>query len=62
MNELLKKWKNLKIENLDNESELKRRLKVYCLKEYEEDAIIDDKHLLMEFKNLKDNNRLSQLF
>jgi hypothetical protein len=62
MNKLLEKWKNLEIKNFDNNSELKRRLEVHCLNEYEENAIIDDEHLLMEFNYLKDSNLLSKLF
>lgn len=62
MNENLKNWNNLEIENLNNHPELKRRLKVYCISEYMENAIIDDKHLLMEFKDLRDDNRLTLLF
>jgi len=61
MSDLLKKWKKLKIENFDKESELKRRLKVYCISQYEEDVIVDDKHLLMEFQYLRDNNQLNLL-
>jgi len=62
MNELLKTWKNLEIENFDLCPELKRRLILYCLNEYEEDAILDDVHLLAEFRYLKDNSQLSYLF
>jgi hypothetical protein len=46
MNELLNRWQNLEIENFDNHPELKRRLTVHCISEYQEDALTDDAHLL----------------
>lgn len=61
MNELIEEWKNLEIINFDNHPELKRRLTVYCLAIYEEDTILDIKHLMSEFKYLKKHNKLQYL-
>ena len=57
----LQDLENLTIENFDNHPELKRRLIVYCIATYQEDAIIDDYHLLMEFNYLKLNKKLYEL-
>jgi len=58
----LKELKQLEIENFDKHTDLKRRLISYIKIQYEGDAIIDEKHLLMEFKSLKNSNKLSELF
>ncbi|MGY0391738.1 hypothetical protein ACW5R3_04130 [Bizionia sp. KMM 8389] len=62
MNEKQKEWANLEIKSFDKHQDLKRRLALYILSEYEENAIIDDAHLLTEFRYLKDNNQLNYLF
>ena len=41
---------------------LRKMLVNYCLRMYEEDAIIDDEHLLMEYKLLIRDNNLNALF
>lgn len=58
----LQEIKNLVIDNFENHPELKRRLEIYISTTYQENAIFDDKHLLMEFNYLRDNNMLIELF
>jgi hypothetical protein len=58
----LKELKSLKIESLENHPDLRRRLKNYILINYESDAIVDENHLIMEFKLLKQNSKLSELY
>ena len=58
----VEKLDQLEIKNLDNHPDLKRRLIVYVLSEYESDAILDDKHLLLEFKRLKKSENLEVLW
>lgn len=41
---------------------LRRLLVNYCIRIYEEDAIIDDWHLIQEYFLLKKNNELHLLF
>lgn len=41
---------------------LRRMLVNYCIRTYEEDAIIDDWHLIQEYNLLKSNNELQFLF
>lgn len=41
---------------------LKKMLVNYCLRMYEENAILDDVHLLMEYKLLIRDNNLNALF
>lgn len=58
----LEELKQLEIENFDNHPDLKRRIEVYVLSKYESDAILDDKHLLLEFKLLKKTKNLEVLW
>lgn len=41
---------------------LKGLLANYCLRQYEDNAIIDDEHLLVEYNWLLNNNQLHVLF
>lgn len=41
---------------------LRKMLVNYCLRMYEEDAILDDEHLLMEYRLLITDNNLNALF
>ncbi|MEO8516631.1 MAG: hypothetical protein ABI426_07805 [Flavobacterium sp.] len=41
---------------------LRRMLVNYCIRIYEENAILDDEHLLQEYNHLKKNNELHFLF
>lgn len=41
---------------------LRRMLVNYCIRIYEEDAILDDWHLIQEYNLLKKNNELHFLF
>ena len=50
------------IKNLDNNPILRALLKAYCLMQYEENAITDEEHLMMEYNFLKENNKLDELF
>ncbi|TXD53652.1 hypothetical protein [Polaribacter sp. IC063] len=58
----VKKYEELEVENFDKHPDLKRRLKVYVLSEYESDVILDDKHLLLEFELLKKSKNLEVLW
>jgi len=49
------------ITNLDFTPHLKNLLTEYCLMHYEEYAIIDDHHLLMELNRLVRENKLLEL-
>ncbi len=50
------------IKDLSRNPILKAQLTRYCLFEYEEDAIIDDEHLMMEYNKLKSDNELEKLY
>ena len=50
------------IKNLDNNPKLKSLIIEYCLMQYEENAIIDEEHLLKEYNYLRDNNKLHEIF
>lgn len=54
--------KNEEITDFENNPVLKKLLVDYCIMQYEENAIIDDDHLIMEFKLLKNENKLNDLF
>ena len=41
---------------------LKQLLVNYILREYEEDSIIDENHLMMEYNRLRDSNQLDMIF
>jgi hypothetical protein len=50
------------ITNFDNNPILKQLLVNYILREYEEDSIIDENHLMMEYNRLRDSNQLDMIF
>lgn len=50
------------ITNLNHSPILKSLLVNYVLTNYEENAIVDDDHLMMEYKLLKRSNQLHLLF
>jgi hypothetical protein len=54
--------KNEEITGFENNPVLKKLIINYCLMQYEENAIIDDDHLIMEFRLLQKENRLHELF
>ena len=53
---------NEEITDFDNNPILRILLVEYCLMQYEENAILDDEHLLMEYKLLISENRLNDIF
>ncbi len=50
------------ITNLEFTPLLKQLLISYCLRHYEESAILDEYHLLMEHERLVRENKLNELF
>ena len=54
--------KNEEITSFEINPALKKLIIDYCIIQYEENAIIDDDHLMMEFKLLKNENKLNDLF
>jgi hypothetical protein len=52
----------MELQNFESNPILRQLLANYCLTHYEENAIIDDKHLLMEYRLLERNNELHLLF
>lgn len=52
----------MEIKNFEYNPILKEMLINYCYRIYQEDAIIDDEHLLMEYNLLLDDNKLNLLF
>ncbi|RZJ36391.1 MAG: hypothetical protein EOO51_01255 [Flavobacterium sp.] len=50
------------INDLTRNPLLRELLTKYCLAEYEDAAIIDDDHLMMEYNKLKNDNELHKLF
>lgn len=54
--------KEFTITDLDHSPLLKKLLITYCVITYEENAILDDYHLLMEYNLLKKNNETHFLF
>lgn len=50
------------IKDLNRNPLLKQLLANYCLMVYEENAIIDDEHLLKEYRWLVSNNKLDEIF
>ena len=52
----------MEITDLTQNPILKGLLLDYCIRIYEEDAITDDYHLMMEYSLLKRENRLNDLF
>jgi hypothetical protein len=52
----------IEIKNFKNNPILKDLLIEYIYRTYEDDAIIDDDHLMMEYRLLIRENRLNDLF
>jgi hypothetical protein len=52
----------IEIKNFKNNPILKDLLIEYIYRTYEDDAIIDDDHLMMEYRLLLRENRLNDLF
>ena len=52
----------IEIEDFRYNPKLRKMLVNYCLRMYEENAIIDDYHLLEEYKLLKRDNNVHVLF
>ena len=52
----------MEINNLQHNPTLRDLLKNYVLRIYEEASILDDEHLLMEYRLLLRENRLNDLF
>jgi hypothetical protein len=52
----------MKLQNFDLNPKLRELLVNYCLINYEENAIIDDEHLLQEYHLLERNNELHLIF
>lgn len=52
----------MEITNLKHNPILRKLLTDYCIRIYEEDAITDDNHLMMEYYLLKREDRLNDLF
>lgn len=52
----------IEIEDFRYNPKLRKMLVNYCLRMYEENAIIDDYHLLEEYKHLKRDNKVHVLF
>lgn len=50
------------VTDLDHSPMLKRLLKMFISRKYEENAIFDDWHLFQEYIWLKNNNQLDELF
>jgi hypothetical protein len=50
------------LQNFDLNPNLRELLVNYCLINYEENAIIDDEHLLQEYYLLERNNELHLIF
>ena len=52
----------MELQNFNLNPNLRELLANYCLINYEENAIIDDEHLMMEYRLLERNNELHLLF
>jgi hypothetical protein len=52
----------MELTNLDLSPLLKKLLVEYCSSLYEQDAILDDYHLIIEFNSLVEDNKLYDLF
>lgn len=52
----------IEINDFKYNPKLRRMLVNYCIRAYEEDAILDDEHLLKEYNLLKNINELHFLF
>ena len=52
----------MEIRNFEHNPVLRQLLESYVIRTYEQDAIIDDDHLMMEYHLLIRDNRLNDLF
>lgn len=57
----LKELENVTVENLLNHQELVRRLKTYIVAKYDQNAKMDEYHIMKEFEYLKKNGELKKL-
>ncbi len=53
---------NFYVNGFERNPKLRELLVDYCLQVYNENAIIDDEHLIKEYYWLKENNQLEELF
>jgi hypothetical protein len=52
----------MEIRNFNHNPVLRQLLESYVIRTYEQDAIVDDDHLMMEYHLLIRDNRLNDLF
>jgi hypothetical protein len=52
----------MEIRNFNHNPVLRQLLESYVIRTYEQDAIVDDDHLIMEYHLLVRDNRLNDLF
>lgn len=52
----------MEIRNFNHNPVLRQLLESYIIRTYEQDAIVDDDHLMMEYHLLIRDNRLNDLF
>lgn len=52
----------MEIRNFNHNPVLRQLLESYVIRTYEQDAIVDDDHLMMEYHLLIRENRLNDLF
>ena len=52
----------MEIRNFNHNPVLRQLLESYVVRTYEQDAIVDDDHLMMEYHLLIRDNRLNDLF
>lgn len=52
----------MEIRNFNHNPVLRQLLESYVIRTYEQDAIVDDDHLIMEYHLLIRDNRLNDLF
>jgi len=52
----------MEIRNFNHNPVLRQLLESYVIRTYEQDAIVDDDHLMMEYHLLVRDNRLNDLF
>lgn len=52
----------MEIRNFNQNPVLRQLLESYVIRTYEQDAIVDDDHLMMEYHLLIRDNRLNDLF
>ncbi len=52
----------MEIRNFNHNPVLRHLLESYVIRTYEQDAIVDDDHLMMEYHLLIRDNRLNDLF